>query len=301
MAATPGYEHIGATVESEDSALGRWTVAHWSPSASSRLSGAVERIWYFDGVIVYPKERVFPDGIAELIVMLDEPHRNGDANALVPFPAVCINGLRTRSSVVVAPPGRCRVLGICFAPLGAGVLMRASMKDLLDVTIDLRHALGRAADELGERCSGAAATSAWNPERNAVAVLRAAAHWTERRIAGNGVADPMLSWSVRAIRDARGIVSVEAIRERSGLSRPRLAQRFRDGLGVTPKRFARMVRFHNALVLLAREKNVALAAAELAYYDQAHMYRDFEEFAGMTPGAFLSARRYPGSASLVES
>jgi hypothetical protein len=31
------------------------------------------------------------------------------------------------------------------------------------------------------------------------------------------------------------------------------------------------------------------------------MYRDFEEFARMTPGELLSADRYPGSASLAES
>jgi hypothetical protein len=30
------------------------------------------------------------------------------------------------------------------------------------------------------------------------------------------------------------------------------------------------------------------------------MYRDFDEFAGMTPGSFLAAVRYPGSASLAE-
>jgi hypothetical protein len=95
--------------------------------------------------------------------MLDEPHRDGDDERLASFPAVCINGLRTRSSVVVAPSGRCRVLGIRFEPTGACRVLHASMKALVDVTIDLRDALGRSAAELGERCNDAAESPRSSP------------------------------------------------------------------------------------------------------------------------------------------
>jgi AraC-like DNA-binding protein len=293
-------EYVSPTVESADSPLGRWTAARWMPPASSRLSALVERIWYFDGTLAHAKERVFPDGRAELIVMLDEPHRDGDAGTLPAFPVVCINGLRTRPSVVVAPPGRCRVLGIKFEPLGACTLLGTSIRDLTDVTIDLRDALGRAADELGNRCADVAETSAWNPARNAALVLRTAAEWAMDRTSDGPVADPIAQWAVTAIRNARGIAAVEEMRFALGLSRSRFAERFRSRIGVTPKRYARIVRFSNALSILGNVESIASAAAELSYYDQAHMYRDFEEFAGMTPGAFLSARRYAGSASLAE-
>ena len=54
--------------------------------------------------------------------------------SLDPFPSVCINGLRTRPSVVVAPKGRCRVLGIRFDPAGVYSLLHASPQELVDVT-----------------------------------------------------------------------------------------------------------------------------------------------------------------------
>ena len=278
-------------VATHDSPLGRWTTARWTPPLTSPLYGGVGHIWYFDGHMTHAKERVFPDGRAELIVMLDEPHRDGDKASLDPFPAVCINGLRTRASVVVSPAGRCRVLGIRFEPAGACALIRASMKELLDVTIDLRDALGRAAAELGERCAEA---------RNADGVVRIAAEWLTRQIRDNPVHDPVVSWAAEAIREARGLVSMEVIGSQISLPRARLAQRFCDYTGVTPKLFARIVRFHHALALLGRRESIAAASAELAYYDQSHMYRDFAEFAGMTPRAFISATRYPGSASLAE-
>ena len=102
------------------------------------------------------------------------------------------------------------------------------------------------------------------------------------------------------IRNANGVISVGGLGEHLALSRTRLAQRFLERTGVTPKRFARIVRFHNALSLLGRSENIASTAAETGYYDQAHMYRDFAEFARMTPGEFLAATRYPNSASVAE-
>src|ERR1700729_2103128 len=143
----------GLVVESQDSSLGRWTVARWTPPADSPLHAAVERVWYFEVHLTHAKERVFPDGTAELIVMLDDRHRDGDDPARAAFPAVCINGCRTQPSVVVSPPGRCRVLGISFAPAGACALLRSNMKSLVDLTVDVGDVIGRAADELGERCA----------------------------------------------------------------------------------------------------------------------------------------------------
>jgi AraC-like DNA-binding protein len=293
-------ETADVAVETRDSALGCWTVARWSPLPSSLLHGVVDQIWYFDGTLALARERVFPDGCAELIVQLDRPHCDGDAGSLEPFPAVCINGLRTRPSVVVAPENRCRVLGMRFEPAAAGLLMRTSMRDLVDVTIDVRDGIGRIAAELGERCCDAADTSVWNPDRNARATVLAAQRWLADRFDDSLPADSAVTWTASLIRNAGGVVSVDDIGRQVALSRTKLARRFSDYFGVTPKRFARIVRFHRALSLLGSSEDITATAAEAGYYDQAHMYRDFGEFARMTPGEFLAATRYPSSASLAE-
>jgi len=202
---------------------------------------------------------------------------------------------------VVAPPGRCRVVGIRFEPTGACRVLRASVKALVDVTVDLRDALGRAATELGERCNDAAQSPGSSQPRAAIDVVRAAAQWTLEQLDDDFGVDPAVLWTTRAIREARGGVAVDALGSATGLRRAALAQRFCDAVGVTPKRFARIVRFHTSLALLGRRGSISHAATDLGYYDQAHMHRDFAEFAGMTPGAFVSANRYPGSASLAEA
>jgi AraC-like DNA-binding protein len=60
---------------------------------------------------------------------------------------------------------------------------------------------------------------------------------------------------------------------------------FRQATGLSPKRYARLMRFQ--LLLAALRKAPAAALCELAlahgYSDQAHMQREFREFAGVTP------------------
>ena len=255
----------------------------------------IDSIWYFDGTMTFARERVFPDGLTELVVQLDEVHRDGSTGER--FPAVCINGLRTRAAVVEAPGSRCRIIGIRFAPRGACAVLATSVAELLDATVDLRVYLNRWSDELAERCSEAAQLST-NPVMNADAVVAAAAFWAAQRLSGACAIDPLVQWIVGEIR-TRAAVSVETLQQATGLSRSRFAQRFRIAVGVTPKRYARIVRFSRALARLG-DAPIAEVALEHDFYDQSHMYADFCEFAGMAPGAFLAAKRYPGSASLAE-
>jgi transcriptional regulator GlxA family with amidase domain len=61
---------------------------------------------------------------------------------------------------------------------------------------------------------------------------------------------------------------------------------------VTPKRFARLHRFRSAVRMLAATPAPALArvAQVCGYFDQAHLNREFREFAGRTPGEVLASK-----------
>jgi AraC-like DNA-binding protein len=296
----PCLEHIVPSVAYGDSELGRWTAAHWQPSAASTLRSAVDRIWYFDGTLALERERVFPDGTVEIVVQLDEPHRNGDEESPSPFPAVCVNGIRTGPNVVVAPARRCRVLGIRLHAVHAAGVVGAPARLLGDDTFDLHDVAGGAARELGERCF-AAGDSRDDASLRAMAAVRAAAAWVAGRIdTARAPATAVALVAGTIVRD-RGAVRIEALRAQTGLTRPELARRFRTEIGITPKRFARIVRFHQALRALDRGLTPGAAALDLDYFDQAHLHRDFEEFARMTPGEFVAATRYAGSASVAEA
>ena len=84
--------------------------------------------------------------------------------------------------------------------------------------------------------------------------------------------------------------SVKAVAADLGVSERHLRRVFHQTIGVTPKAFARLARFHRALHTAheGRHTNWASIAATAGYYDQAHLIEDFQAIAGVTPRALLS-------------
>lgn len=99
----------------------------------------------------------------------------------------------------------------------------------------------------------------------------------QARLAFNA-AERLVSASVRTV--ARGL----------GVSERHLRRVFREAVGVSPKAFAKLTRFHRALAA-AREDGAtswATIAAAAGYYDQAHLIAEFRSITGSTPRALLA-------------
>ncbi len=280
------------TVFSEDGPLGRWLCADWQPPS---LAAHLSRIWYFDGVLTLARERVFPDGAVELIVHLGRRYRSVlDDRHAQGFPALCLAGLRLSAEVIEAPQGRTTVLGVRLTPLGAHALLRGAQTEACGCTLDLEEALGAAARELAD---------AVDEESDPVARVLAAGRWVATRLREAPLPDPLIAWICRRITETQGRVAMRTLCEQAGVSPTRLPARFRAQVGVTPKHFARMARFRHALARLGSDEPPPLAelALEAGYADQPHFQAEFRGFAGLTPGEYLQARRYPNTVSLAEA
>jgi len=174
-------------------------------------------------------------------------------------------------------------------------LLGHPLSDLADLTADLEGLLGRAAAELAERCHDAGS----GRER-----VRRVVAWLERRLlctTATRTVDAAASWVAARIAGSGGNAVIRTLRAKAGLTGARLSSVFRQQVGVTPKRYARIVRFDRALALLSRPgASLTRVALDAGYYDQPHMNAEFRELAGLTPRQFLTARRFPNSLSLPE-
>jgi AraC-like DNA-binding protein len=87
--------------------------------------------------------------------------------------------------------------------------------------------------------------------------------------------------------------SVNAVAVDLGVSERHLRRVFHEAVGVSPKAFSKLTRFHRALRAARSSRHVEWAsiAAGAGYYDQAHLIAEFRAIAGVTPRALLGELR----------
>jgi AraC-like DNA-binding protein len=91
--------------------------------------------------------------------------------------------------------------------------------------------------------------------------------------------------------------SVNAVAVELGVSERHLRRVFRETVGMSPKKFAKLTRFHRALRAAHEDTRASWAsiAAAAGYYDQAHLIAEFRVLAGATPQALLGELRADAS------
>ena len=82
---------------------------------------------------------------------------------------------------------------------------------------------------------------------------------------------------------------VDWLARQACLSPRQLYRKFRDRIGVGPKVYSRLARFHRAHLFKTAHPTVAwpTVALRLGYTDYQHMVRDFRQFANATPNVWL--------------
>lgn len=110
-----------------------------------------------------------------------------------------------------------------------------------------------------------------------------------KRLEAASVVPAALQTAWSGLMKARGRVEIDALARELGYSRRHFSARFGAELGLPPKTYARVLRFEHAAERLSHDTGARFAeiAQDCGYYDQAHLNRDFREFAGTTPGDYV--------------
>ena len=262
------------------------TDAGWYESAARdpapHLRPYVERYWSFEERASAPVRRIevpYPSVI--VVLNFDGAVRVGlgeDPSAPVEQHRSFVAGLGERAART-EHDGHVRGIELALSPLGARMVFSTPMHELAGRAVPFETLLGARARRLVERLHDAAAPQAQ------FALLD---HVLTRRISDATQPPPELAWAWRRLVDSAGGVGVARLNEATGWSRKRLAAAFREHIGLTPKTFARVLRFGRAVDSIRSERRDWPALAlECGYYDQAHFNRDFRAFAGVTPTEFV--------------
>ena len=219
------------------------------------------------------------------------PHQILDIHLAQPF-QVRIDGGRAKTSpetVVVGPQtrrrahvhlsGRIHVFNILFQPTGLNRLIGINMTSLVDQDPAASDVFGKAAAVL----RGAVRTAPDFHQR--VAVVE---RWVGMMLDERGP-DDTIGLASRWMIAVRGGVRIEDLIAKSGLSASQFQRRFATQVGMTPKLFARTIRFDRALIAHRNGPNRPWTDIihELGYFDQAHFIRDCHAFTGLPPGGLV--------------
>lgn len=274
-------------VHRHDSALGCWDVAVRRPHPALRQH--IAQLWHGAGQVTYQRDRILPQARSYLLINLGPPQYlflPGPPELRVVFDDIWFSGLYEGPIETAAPHGSV-LLGVAFGASGAASLLPWSQAELANCTGPLQDLIGAAALRLRERLLDTA---------NVAARLDLVEDWLlDMCISGSSV-HPLVHWTLARIHQTGGRVRAEELAREAGCSRKYLGSLVSRAVGLPPKSLARIHRFQHALSRLGTTLDWAELAADCGYYDQSHLIRDFQQFSGLAPAAFLrSAQPDPGS------
>lgn len=286
------------------SELGQWQTAQ--RLADPRLRAYVHGYFASSSNLRTPvQERHLPSTEVPLLLNFGAPHRRLDAvrsGEWTTRDGVWIAGLHNRHQLTRAV-GERHFMVVRFTPIGVHLFLGLPMHLIANEAVDLELIDPALARVLVSRIGVA---GSWADRFAAMESLIA------ERVAQTEIpASIGFAWHRLVATDGR--VALGALASELGCSHRTLIARFRTCVGFPPKTIARLLRFNRAVRSLDRLSGTranelvskpyletrqpddplvdaiqwADLAADCGYVDQPHLIRDFREFTGLTPTAFL--------------
>jgi AraC-like DNA-binding protein len=243
----------------------RW---YWSMQSNGRLANQREEFMHPDGgvglVFNWGEALLLPDGIYPQSVTLD---------------TVWAQSQRLLLAGVV------NTFGIRFHPGGAYALFGVPMDELTETAVLSQHLTADFLSDLHEQLFEAAAFA------EKVAVIE---RWLLHQLRQLHELSPVVRPALALIANKQGQLSVPSVAEVVALSPRQLERLFKAQVGLSPKKYARIVRVGQAREVLKLNVAQADVAYDAGFYDQAHFIREFKAVVGLTPGVYQQRREERG-------
>jgi AraC-like DNA-binding protein len=259
-----------------------------------RIPGApldrfVSLLWHCRGPAQpHAFDRILPDGDIGLIVNLAEDqtrvYDSFNLSRVKTLSGCVLVGAHSESFVIDTAEEQW-VMGAEFHPAGAVPFLGMPAGEVEGMHVPLDDLWRRCGRQLRERVLEAP---------TADARLRILEQVLAERVARVPEGHPAVLYALDEFGRGPRVRTIAEVTGRVGMSARRFIERFRNEVGMTPKRFCRVRRFQQALRLIGAGKRVEWTdvALDCGYFDQPHFIHDFRAFAGMSPTEY-AARRGP--------
>ena len=251
------------------------------------LASHVDMLWFASReALPHRRERGLPTGRVDIVIPLlqDSIVRFDSVDSVQAWhwPGAVVSGAHDRF-VVRGMGGASSVIGVHFRPGGAAAFFGGALRELHNQTVLLDALWGPAACELRERLQAAPQVAR---------KFRLLENALLSRLLAAEPADAMVMQALRTLAQDPAHARIDAVQHESTCSAPQFIRRFEATVGITPKRYARVLRFNSLLPRLVHvgPRDWAQLAVEGGYFDQSHLSHEFKRLAGLTPAAYAPAQ-----------
>jgi AraC-like DNA-binding protein len=247
------------------------------------LNEFVERMWLVAGGESPRQDRILPSGTVELVINLRDDRIQIDGTVRSArgrtLSGVAVSGTYSEAFIINAMQ-HAAMMGVHFRPGGASAVLGIPSVEIADAHVDLAAIWGSAVvREVRERMCAAPR----HQER-----FRFLEHVLIERLRSPLRRHAAVPLALGCFTATGMGASVREVARQTGLSYRRFLTVFRAEVGLSPKLFCRILRFHHVHALAQRRGGIdwAQIALECGFFDQSHLVNEFRAISGLTPSEY---------------
>ncbi|RAJ73727.1 helix-turn-helix protein [Chitinophaga dinghuensis] len=209
-------------------------------------------------------ERIFPDGCPGIVLNLGDTCKTDSGASSMDYGKTYIVGaMNTFKDTFI--DRNTRLLGVCFKPaMFSSFFNYASQHELTNQTVEFGT---RYAFDMGKLHQSPA------PYLNSF--------FLDRR----KTIHPLLQSVLKDIHGCNGDVNIFEVARRNYITVRQLERHFKAHIGLSPKEYAKIIRFQSALTMMNANhpRKLSAIAFDCGFYDQSHLTNEIKKYTGYTP------------------
>jgi AraC-like DNA-binding protein len=248
-------------------------------SPKKELAHIIKSFWLIDseGDGTIRQEKIIPDGYPELIFHYGDPYRI-NINGFWELQEKSILAGQIRNYFFLENTGESKMFAIKFQPWAIKELFGLEMSSITDKVVEVRDIM---LSTLKKVQVIATSTISFNEKVEQIQ------DWFHSFVNKFNIDFSKKYEAVASILKKNGSIPLKQLQEEYQMSERGLERYFKSYIGLSPKFYARLIRFSYIFQLVQDEKiNWADVVYGAGYYDQSHFIKNFQEFSGEDPSKY---------------